>query len=153
MGMAYSLREVYPIPVWNWYSFQQLFSCSTCPLVICKEVLFAVVSCHSCAGPLVVGLRLVSGIGWQMVTFPILIGAFFGGQFLGGLFKRIIANRKCAPFEASGVINSSNRRRSFPFISCKTQRVALFRWPIIQLEIVDKDKDIGWIHKDYLWIQ
>jgi hypothetical protein len=44
--------------------------------------------------PLVIGLRLVSGIGWQMVTFPILIGAFFVGQFLGGLFKRIAVNRK-----------------------------------------------------------
>lgn len=41
--------------------------------------------------PLIIGLRLVSGIGWQMVTFPILIGAFFGGQLLGGLIK---TNRK-----------------------------------------------------------
>jgi hypothetical protein len=44
--------------------------------------------------PLVIGLRLVSGIGWQMVTFPVVIGAFFGGQFLGGLFKRATADRK-----------------------------------------------------------
>jgi hypothetical protein len=44
--------------------------------------------------PLVIGLRLASGIGWQMATFPILVGAFFGGQFLGGLFKRITANLK-----------------------------------------------------------
>jgi hypothetical protein len=44
--------------------------------------------------PLVIGLRLVSGIGWHMVTFPVVIGAFFGGQFLGGLFKRVTANRK-----------------------------------------------------------
>jgi len=44
--------------------------------------------------PLVIGVRLMSGIGWQMVTFPILIGAFFVGQFLGGLFKQIAANRK-----------------------------------------------------------
>ena len=44
--------------------------------------------------PLVIGLRLVSGIGWQMATFPVLLGAFFGGQFLGGQFRRIIANRK-----------------------------------------------------------
>jgi hypothetical protein len=43
--------------------------------------------------PLVIGLRLVSGIGWQIVTFPILIMAFFGGQLLGGLFKRITASR------------------------------------------------------------
>jgi hypothetical protein len=44
--------------------------------------------------PLVIGLRLVSGIGWQMVTFPVVIGAFFGGQFLGGLVKRVTADRK-----------------------------------------------------------
>jgi hypothetical protein len=44
--------------------------------------------------PLIIGLRLVSGIGWQTVTFPILIGAFFGGQLLGGLFKQIKTNRK-----------------------------------------------------------
>lgn len=44
--------------------------------------------------PLTVGLRLASGIGWHMATFPIIIGTFFGGQFLGGYFKRIIANRK-----------------------------------------------------------
>jgi len=44
--------------------------------------------------PLVIGLRLVSGIGWQMATFPVVVGAFFGGQFLGGLFKRATSNRK-----------------------------------------------------------
>lgn len=34
--------------------------------------------------PFVIALRLLSGIGWQFITFPILIGAFFGGQFAGG---------------------------------------------------------------------
>ncbi len=43
--------------------------------------------------PLTIGLRLAGGIGWHMATFPILIGTFFGGQFLGGLFKQTI-NRK-----------------------------------------------------------
>ena len=43
--------------------------------------------------PLVIGLRLVSGIGWQMATFPVVVGAFFGGQFLGGLFKRVTAKK------------------------------------------------------------
>lgn len=38
--------------------------------------------------PLVVGLRLESGIGWQLASFPIMIGAFFLGQFLGGKFPR-----------------------------------------------------------------
>jgi hypothetical protein len=44
--------------------------------------------------PLVIGLRLVSGIGWQLATFPVVIGAFFGGQFLGGWLKRATADRK-----------------------------------------------------------
>jgi hypothetical protein len=44
--------------------------------------------------PLVIGLRLASGVGWQTVTFPVLVGAFFGGQFLGGLFKRAATDRK-----------------------------------------------------------
>jgi hypothetical protein len=42
--------------------------------------------------PISIGLRIVSGIGWQMISFPIMVGAFFGGQFLGGFFKRVIDN-------------------------------------------------------------
>ena len=34
--------------------------------------------------PLVIALRLYSGLGWQPVTYPLLIGAFFLGQFAGG---------------------------------------------------------------------
>ena len=34
--------------------------------------------------PLVITLRIFSGLGWHFVTFPVLIGAFFCGQFLGG---------------------------------------------------------------------
>ena len=34
--------------------------------------------------PIVIALRIFAGIGWRLVTFPILIGAFFLGQFLGG---------------------------------------------------------------------
>jgi hypothetical protein len=34
--------------------------------------------------PLVVALRIFSGLGWQFITFPVLIGAFFLGQFCGG---------------------------------------------------------------------
>ncbi len=44
--------------------------------------------------PLVIGLRLATGVGWQIATFPLVIGAFFGGQFLGGQFRRIRAGRK-----------------------------------------------------------
>lgn len=33
--------------------------------------------------PLVIALRIYSGLGWRFVTFPVLIGAFFAGQFVG----------------------------------------------------------------------
>jgi hypothetical protein len=33
--------------------------------------------------PAVVGMRLVAGVHWQLATLPILVGAYFGGQFLG----------------------------------------------------------------------
>uniref|UniRef100_A0A832EI87 Uncharacterized protein n=1 Tax=Desulfacinum infernum TaxID=35837 RepID=A0A832EI87_9BACT len=34
--------------------------------------------------PFVVALRLVSGLGWRLSTFPVLMAAFCAGQFLGG---------------------------------------------------------------------
>jgi hypothetical protein len=34
--------------------------------------------------PLVIACRIFSGLGWQLATFPVMIGAFFLGQFLGG---------------------------------------------------------------------
>jgi len=37
--------------------------------------------------PLVVGVRLVSGLGWHLATFPVLVGAFFTGQFVGGQLR------------------------------------------------------------------
>ncbi len=33
--------------------------------------------------PLVIALRVFSGLGWQFITFPIMIGAFFLGQVAG----------------------------------------------------------------------
>lgn len=41
--------------------------------------------------PLVVGMRYAAGLGWQLKTFPVLVGAFFLGQFLGGLLRQRIA--------------------------------------------------------------
>jgi hypothetical protein len=38
--------------------------------------------------PLIVALRIYSGLGWRLVTFPVLIGAFFLGQFIGGRLRR-----------------------------------------------------------------
>jgi len=37
--------------------------------------------------PLAVTFRILSGLGWQPATFPIMVGAFFTGQFLGGKLR------------------------------------------------------------------
>ena len=37
--------------------------------------------------PVVAGLRILAGIGWQWRTFPVLVVAYFGGQFLGGRLR------------------------------------------------------------------
>jgi len=41
--------------------------------------------------PLVISFRVLSGLGWQFITFPVLIGAFFLGQFAGGHLQRFLA--------------------------------------------------------------
>ena len=33
--------------------------------------------------PFVIALRFLSGIGFAFITYPVLVGAFFGGQFTG----------------------------------------------------------------------
>lgn len=37
--------------------------------------------------PFIVGLRLAAGLGWRLSTFPLLAGAFFGGQLIGGRLR------------------------------------------------------------------
>ena len=37
---------------------------------------------------LAVGMRLLSGLGWRFATFPVLIGAYFAGQYFGGVLRR-----------------------------------------------------------------
>lgn len=39
--------------------------------------------------PLVIALRIFSGLGWQLISFPVVIGAFFLGQFCGGRLARL----------------------------------------------------------------
>lgn len=46
--------------------------------------------------PLVVGLRLLAGLGWRLSILPVLIGAFFAGQFLGGMSRRYWQRRRNA---------------------------------------------------------
>ena len=43
--------------------------------------------------PLVIALRVYSGLGFKLVSFPVIIGAFFLGQFVGGRVRNIIQGR------------------------------------------------------------
>ena len=43
--------------------------------------------------PLVIALRIFSGLGWKLMSFPVLVGAFFLGQFVGGRVRNIIQGR------------------------------------------------------------
>ncbi len=38
--------------------------------------------------PFVIALRLASGLGFHLATFPVMLGAFFAGQLVGGLLYR-----------------------------------------------------------------
>jgi hypothetical protein len=38
--------------------------------------------------PLVIAVRVFAGLGWHLITFPVLVGAFFTGQFVGGWLRR-----------------------------------------------------------------
>jgi hypothetical protein len=39
--------------------------------------------------PLIIAIRLLSGVGWHTVTFPLFAGSFFVGQFIGGRLSRL----------------------------------------------------------------
>jgi hypothetical protein len=43
--------------------------------------------------PLVIALRVYSGLGFRLLSFPVVIGAFFLGQFVGGRVRNIIQGR------------------------------------------------------------
>ena len=43
--------------------------------------------------PLIVALRIYSDVGWKLASFPVLVGAFFLGQFVGGRLRNIIQGR------------------------------------------------------------
>jgi CHASE2 domain-containing sensor protein len=38
--------------------------------------------------PLVVACRFLLGLGWHLITFPVLIGAFFAGQLTGARLEK-----------------------------------------------------------------
>ncbi len=46
--------------------------------------------------PFVIALRVFSGLGFQFITFPIMIGAFFFGQLAGGWILHLRKERAAA---------------------------------------------------------
>ena len=40
--------------------------------------------------PFVIALRVLSGLGFKLYTFPIIISAYFLGQFTGGMVYRML---------------------------------------------------------------
>jgi hypothetical protein len=38
--------------------------------------------------PIVIAIRIFSGLGWHLITFPVIIGAFFSGQFVGARWRK-----------------------------------------------------------------
>lgn len=44
--------------------------------------------------PLVIALRVVSGLGFQIASFPLIVGAFFLGQYVGGRLTRLSPARR-----------------------------------------------------------
>ncbi|MBV8856663.1 MAG: hypothetical protein JOZ02_06865 [Acidobacteria bacterium] len=43
--------------------------------------------------PLVVALGIYAGLGFKLISLPVIIGAFFLGQFVGGRVRNIIQGR------------------------------------------------------------
>jgi hypothetical protein len=43
--------------------------------------------------PVIIALRIYSGLGFKLITFPVIVGAFFLGQFVGGRVRNIIQGR------------------------------------------------------------
>ncbi|HEX8282389.1 MAG TPA: hypothetical protein VF588_03500 [Pyrinomonadaceae bacterium] len=42
---------------------------------------------------LVVALGIYSGMGWKLISFPVLVGAYFLGQFVGGKVRLLISGK------------------------------------------------------------
>ncbi len=43
--------------------------------------------------PVVIALRFIAGLGWNLTNVPVLVCAFFAGQFLGGKLKLLIKEK------------------------------------------------------------
>ncbi len=55
--------------------------------------------------PIVIALRLTSGLGWQLATIPILVAVFFAGQFLGTKLHRWWSKRARVPLTSCLVVD------------------------------------------------
>lgn len=77
--------------------------------------------------PIVIALRILAGIGWRFITFPILIGAFFSGQFVGGrihlFFKRYLRaqSTSCILLDLVKIANTLRSKKKYN----KKQRTVL----------------------------
>jgi len=40
--------------------------------------------------PVVIALRILAGIAWKLANLPVLMGAFFIGQFIGGRVRLLV---------------------------------------------------------------
>jgi hypothetical protein len=43
--------------------------------------------------PLVIALRVYSGLGFKLISFPVIVGAFFLGQYVGGKVRHLVLGR------------------------------------------------------------
>jgi len=64
--------------------------------------------------PVVVALRLWSGLGWRPLSVPLLVGAFFCGQLLGGRLRRRWEGRCTVPLTSCLIWDLLRRRRAQP---------------------------------------
>jgi len=62
--------------------------------------------------PFVIAIRVLSGLGWQFITFPIMIAAFFGGQYAGARLHRMRKSRPEAQVSSCLVMDLVGHRQT-----------------------------------------
>ena len=63
--------------------------------------------------PFVIALRILSGLGWHFSTFPVMIGAFFIGQFAGGKLNEWARSHAKSPVTACLVMDAVTGIKGF----------------------------------------
>jgi hypothetical protein len=53
--------------------------------------------------PIVIAIRIFSGLGFALVSYPVLIGAFFLGQFIGARIGRVWNRSATQTHEADSI--------------------------------------------------